>query len=117
MKIPHGGYTPDELAEFRPAIYTDLVDLAKDIIWTMRKIDVDFVEEINRVRQILRILSPLTFRPLFNPDLPSPHSMAHLSALSANALFNDPAQQQNPTVHTFPPRFDRQMQRKFSNTK
>ncbi|KAG8949203.1 Guanine nucleotide-binding protein alpha-2 subunit [Tulasnella sp. 424] len=48
MKIMVGGYTSDEMAEFRLVIYTNLVHLAKTIIWTMRKIGMDCVEEINR---------------------------------------------------------------------
>ncbi|KAG8949204.1 Guanine nucleotide-binding protein alpha-2 subunit [Tulasnella sp. 424] len=49
MKIMHHtGYIPDELEEFRLVIYTNLVDVAKGLILTMRRIGVDCVGEINR---------------------------------------------------------------------
>lgn len=54
MKIIHqNGYTPDELAVFRLVVYKNLVDSAKDVILAMKKVGVDCVEGINRVRLAL----------------------------------------------------------------
>ena len=51
MKIIHqNGYTPEELAVFRMVVYKNLVDSAKDIVLAMKKVGVDCVEGINRVR-------------------------------------------------------------------
>lgn len=51
MKIIHqNGYTPDELAVYRQTVYKNLVDSAKDIVLAMKKVGVDCVEGINRVR-------------------------------------------------------------------
>ena len=50
MKIIHqNGYTPEELAKFKHAIYSNLVDSAKDVIKAMSKIDLNPLEEGNRV--------------------------------------------------------------------
>ena len=43
------GYTPAELAAFRPIVYKNLVDSAKDIILAMMKIGADCIEVTNRV--------------------------------------------------------------------
>ena len=51
MKIIHqNGYTRDELQQFRPVVYRNLIDSANAIITAMRKLGVDPQEPANRVR-------------------------------------------------------------------
>ena len=50
MKIIHqNGYTNDELAKFKGAIYGNLVDSARDVVKAMTKIGLNPLEPGNRV--------------------------------------------------------------------
>jgi guanine nucleotide-binding protein G(i) subunit alpha len=53
MKIIHqNGYNTEELAKFKTAIYTNLVDSARDIVKAMTKIGLNPLEPANRVSNI-----------------------------------------------------------------
>lgn len=50
MKIIHqNGYTPDELASFRPVIYKNVLESAQAIVKAIRKLDLTPVQSTNRV--------------------------------------------------------------------
>ena len=50
MKIIHqNGYTPEELSKFKHAIYSNLVDSARDVVKAMTKIGLNPLEAANRV--------------------------------------------------------------------
>lgn len=51
MKIIHqNGFTNEELMGYRPTIYRNTVDSAQAIVLAMRKINVDCISPLNRVR-------------------------------------------------------------------
>ena len=51
MKIIHqNGFTNEELMSYRPTIYRNTVDSAQAIVLAMRKINVDCISPLNRVR-------------------------------------------------------------------
>lgn len=57
MKIIHqNGFTNEELMSFRPTIYRNTLDSAQAIVLAMRKINVDCVNPLNRVRQTIHHL-------------------------------------------------------------
>jgi len=51
MKIIHqDGFKPEELDEYRPVIYKNVLDSAQQVIIYMKKIGLECVEYSNRVR-------------------------------------------------------------------
>jgi guanine nucleotide-binding protein subunit alpha len=51
MKIIHqDGFSPSELAEYRPVVYENILDSAQQVVISMKKIGLEFVEYSNRVR-------------------------------------------------------------------
>ena len=51
MKILHqNGFTSEELMSYRPTIYLNTVNSAKAIVLAMRKINVDCINPLNKVR-------------------------------------------------------------------
>ena len=50
MKIVYqGDFTDEELAQYRPTVYKDVLDSAQAIVIYMCKVGMDFVEDKNRV--------------------------------------------------------------------
>ena len=50
MKIIYqGGFSPTELAEYRPVVYTNVLDSAQRVITYMKKIGLRYTEYSNRV--------------------------------------------------------------------
>jgi hypothetical protein len=63
MKIIYqGGFSPTELAEYRPVVYTNVLDSAQRVIIYMKKIGLEYKECSNRVCSglMLPLLSYLT---------------------------------------------------------
>ena len=57
MKITYqGGFSPSELAEYRPVVYKNVLDSAQQVIIYMKKIDLECVEHSNRVCYGLSLL-------------------------------------------------------------
>ena len=77
MKIVHqGGFTDAELADYRPIVYTNVLESAQAIVFNMRKVGLECVEYNNRVcaDKILDYRldgSPGTSmsNPYFSPDI------------------------------------------------
>ena len=57
MKIIHqNGYTPEELLAFRPLIWKNLFESARDVVNALSKFNLEPITPTNRVRR--RLLSP-----------------------------------------------------------
>jgi len=57
MKIIHqDGFSPSELAEYRPVVYKNVLDSAQQVVVYMKKIGLEYVEYPNRVHYDLFLL-------------------------------------------------------------
>ena len=66
MKIIHqNGYTPEELLAFRPLIWKNLLESARDVVNALTKFNLEPITPTNRVRRYH--LSPASFSPLSCP--------------------------------------------------
>ena len=62
MKIIHqNGYTPEELLAFRPLIWKNLFESARDVVNALTKFNLEPITSTNRVRR--RLVSFTTFSP------------------------------------------------------
>jgi guanine nucleotide-binding protein G(i) subunit alpha len=57
MKISHGGYTCEELADFRQIIWKSLLENSRNIVQALRTFDLEPVNHANRVRRFFYTFS------------------------------------------------------------
>lgn len=83
MKIIHqNGYTRDELMQFRPVVYRNLIDSANAIITAMRKLGVDPQEPANRANA--ELISQ------YKPEPDPKFVISEEICLAIDALWKDP---------------------------
>jgi guanine nucleotide-binding protein subunit alpha len=87
MKIIHlDGYTEDELYNYRPTVFKNLVECAKAVIAAMRQFDIDFSSEQNRV-----------YANFLMEYAPESGPQAHIDpsiGVAVQSIWNDPAKTQ-----------------------
>lgn len=87
MKIIHlKGYSPDELASYRPTVYKNLLECAKALCTAMRQFEIEPVLEENKEHCDFLLEYSLDSSPQFRID--------PQVGVAIHALWNDPVREQ-----------------------